>query len=158
MRHTWTSSSVTMSNCVSKLLLAPGALKSRWYTHPSFSNSPLQSTTGPPLPMRSRVCKLTGNESGDIKVREEGHWAGDTERCRVKEEQRGEGDRKGVKIMYSCVQPYLLSAPALRRCPRGSVYIDLVAGLEGGGNKRWISDCDGESEWTFWSSCGFLWI
>lgn len=29
--------------------------------HPSFSNSPLQSTTGPPLPMRSRVCKLTTN-------------------------------------------------------------------------------------------------
>lgn len=29
--------------------------------HPSFSNSPLQSTTGPPPPMRSRVCKLTTN-------------------------------------------------------------------------------------------------
>lgn len=61
----------------------------------------------------------------------------DTERCRVKEEQRrGEGDRKGVKIMYSCVRPYLQSAPALRRCPRGSVYIDLVAGLQEEGTRN----------------------
>lgn len=30
--------------------------------HPSFSSSPLQSTTGPPLPMRSRVCRLTGTQ------------------------------------------------------------------------------------------------
>lgn len=29
-----------------------------------------------------------------------------------------------------CVEPYLLSAPALRRCPTGSAYIDPVAGLE----------------------------
>lgn len=35
-----------------------------------------------------------------------------------------------VQIMYLCVQPYLQSAPALHHCPRGSVYIDLDAGLE----------------------------
>lgn len=28
-------------------------------TYPSFSNSPLQSTTDPPVPILSRVCKLT---------------------------------------------------------------------------------------------------
>lgn len=31
-------------------------------TYPSFSNSPLQSTTEPPVPILSRVCKLTKTE------------------------------------------------------------------------------------------------
>lgn len=55
------------------LLYRVGSMNAWWHTHPSFSDSPLQSTTGPPLPMRSRVCKLTGNKQV-VKVRETTVW------------------------------------------------------------------------------------
>lgn len=91
-------------------------LNTWWHTHPSFSNSPLQSTTGPPLPMRSRVCKLTGNKQV-VEFRE------------MKERKVMQRVICTDNVL-KCVQPYLQSAPELRHCLRDSAYIDQDAGLE----------------------------
>lgn len=36
--------------------------------YPSFSKSPLQSTTEPPVPILSRVCKLTEIKTKQMKL------------------------------------------------------------------------------------------
>lgn len=87
----------------------------KWeHTHLSFSNSPLQSTTGPPLPMRSRVCKLTGNKQ-----------------ARVQQYEGLKSDTVEGFVLRS-VRPYPQSAPELHHCPRHLAYIDRDAGLEVG--------------------------
>lgn len=85
----------------------------KWeHTHLSFSNSPLQSTTGPPLPMRSRVCKLTRNKQARV--------------------QQYEGLKSDMAkgFVLRGVRPYLQSDPELHHCPRHLAYIDRDAGLE----------------------------
>lgn len=54
-------------------------------THPSFSNSPRQSTTGPPLPILSRVWRLTENTKQ--KKRFKRTW-GNTKASRTQERSR----------------------------------------------------------------------
>lgn len=97
-------------------------VKAGWKkAYPSFSNRPLQSTTGPPLPMRSRVCKLTAkNNNKQVTT------GGRVQTNKIQ-------GREGAICTHSappCVQPYRQSAPELHHCPRGSAYIDRDAGLE----------------------------
>lgn len=99
------------------LLYDTGSVTVWWHTHPSFSNSPLQSTTGPPLPMRSRVCKLTENKQV-VKVRVMTVW-----------QSRGE---QNPHIVKEQVTPGETSLPTI--CPRTA---SLSEGFSLHRSKRW---------------------
>ena len=95
-------------------------------THPSLSKSPLQSTTGPPLPIRSRVCKLTEihettTEQQCLHEGRDKDYTGLAKSVTAKPFISSRGCSLG---------PYRLFGRVLRRCQWGSACIDPTAGLK----------------------------
>lgn len=85
-----------------------GASSRQKLAHPSFSTSPLQSTTGPPLPILSLVCRLTTKINKMVKEKSS-HWS--------------------TQVLPALLNTYQRFVHGQHHCQMGSTCISLNAGL-----------------------------